>query len=90
MTVWKRRLIVSLLLGAGLALVIVLLARQQIGLEWLGPVFYVPFNGAVLLSGNANEPPPWLFHTVLFLQCFAVVLAAGWVVGRYRRQPANA
>ena len=88
MATWKRRLIESLLVGSALALAFVFLARQGAA-DWVGPVFVVPFHGAALLSGNSLEPPPWLFHTVLFLQCYLVVLALGWLAGRYRSRPAN-
>ncbi len=89
MKIWKRRLIESLLLGSGLALALVFLARQA-AVDWLWPPFYVSFQGAALLSGNWHEPPPWLYHMVLFLQCYLVVLSLGWLVGRYRSRPAEA
>ena len=83
---WKRPLIESLVLGSALTLSVVFVAQQQIlaVLNWIGPVFFVPFHGAALLSGNAHEPPPWLFHAVLFLQFCLAVFVVGWLVGRYR------
>ena len=89
MTTWKLRLIESILLGAGLATAIIFVATQAAG-EWIAPAFFLPFQGATLLSGNSHEPPPWLFHAVLFLQSFVVVLALGWVMGRYRRRAPKA
>ena len=67
---WKRPLIESLVLSSALTLSVIYVAQQQIlvVLNWIGPVFFVPFHGAALLSGNSHEPSPWLFHTVLFLQ----------------------
>ena len=89
---WKRPLTESLLFGSTLALAIIFIARQQMltVLEWISPVFYVPGQGAALLSGNLHEPPPWLFHTVLVLQCVLAVFLLGWLAGRYRGQPAKA
>lgn len=89
---WKRPLAESLAIGSGIALAIIFVARQQMltVLEWISPVFYIPSQGAALLSGNSHEPPPWLFHTVLFLQCILAVFLLGWLVGRYRSQPAKA
>jgi hypothetical protein len=83
---WKRPLIESLVLSSALTLSVIYVAQQQIlvVLNWIGPVFFVPFHGAALLSGNAHEPSPWLFHTVLFLQFFLVVFIVGWLFGRYR------
>lgn len=86
---WKRGLTESLLLGSALALVLIFSARQGAA-DWIWPAFVVPFQGAALLSGNGHEPPPWLYHTVLFLQCFLVVLILGWLVGRYRNRPSKA
>lgn len=85
----KRRVIESVLLGAGLTVILVVLARQGAA-DWVWPAFVVPFQGAALLSGNSHEPAPWLYHTVLFLQCYLVVLVLGWLVGRYRGRPAMA
>ncbi len=89
---WKRALTESFLLGSALALAIIFIARQQMlaVLEWISPVFYLPAQGAALLSGNTHEPPPWLFHAVLFLQCLILVFVLGWLAGRYRGQPAKA
>ena len=88
MATWKRLLIGSLVGGSALTLAVVFLARQGAA-EWIGPAFVIPFHGAALLSGNSIEPPPWLFHTVLFVQCYLVVLALGWLAGRYRSRPVN-
>ena len=89
---WKRPLAESLLLGSVLTLVVIFIARQQIFLvlDWIGPVFYVPFQGSALLSGNPPEPAPWLFHVIMFLQFFVAVFIAGWLVGRYRSRPSKA
>lgn len=92
MKIWKRPLIESLALGSALTLSVVFVAQQQIlvVLNWIGPVFYFPFQGAALLSGNSHEPPPWLFHAVLFLQFCLAVFIVGWLVGRYRGDPSKA
>jgi hypothetical protein len=89
---WKRPLAESLLLGSVLALTAIFIARQQIFalLNWMGPVFYLPFQGSALLSGNSQEPAPWLFHLVLFLQFYLAVFLVGWLVGRYRGRPSKA
>lgn len=83
---WKRPLAESLAIGSGIALAIIFVARQQMlaVLEWISPVFYIPGHGSALLSGNSHEPPPWIFHTLLFLQCVLAVFLLGWLVGRYR------
>lgn len=88
---WKRTLTESLLIGSVLAVAIIFIARQQMltVLEWISPVFYVPGKGAALLSGNWHEPPPWLFHSVLVLQCVLAVFVLGWLAGRYRGGPAK-
>ena len=85
---WKRNLIESLVLGAALAVALIFTATQT-GSPWLQPAFYVPFQGAALLSGIGYEPPPLVFHALLFVQCYAIVLALGWLVGRYRGRPAE-
>jgi hypothetical protein len=89
---WKRPLAEPLLLGSVLALGVVLIARQQIFvlLDWIGPVFYLPFQGSALLSSNPQEPAPWLFHSILFLQFYLAVFLVGWLVGRYRERPPKA
>jgi hypothetical protein len=89
MTTRRRRLIEPVLLGLALAAAIVVLARMQAA-DVIWPVFVVPFQGAALISGNGQEPPAWLFHLVLFLQCYLVVLALGWLVGRYRGRTVRA
>jgi len=88
---WKRPLTESSLIGSALALAIIFIARRQIFplLDWISPVFYLPYKGAVLLSGNLQEPPPWLFHTLLVLQCVLLVYLLGWLAGRYRSQRAK-
>lgn len=92
MKYWKRPLVESLLLGSVLALAVIFIARQQIFalLNWMGPVFYLPFQGSALLSGNSQEPAPWLFHVILFLQFYLAVFLAGWLVGRYRGRSSKA
>ena len=92
MSNWKRPLVESLLVGSALALSVLLIARAQMYtvLEWIGPVFYIPFQGSVLLSGNAQEAPPWLYHAILFLQFSLAVFIFGWLVGRYRKRPVKA
>jgi hypothetical protein len=89
---WKRPIVESLLLGSVLALAVIFIARLQIFalLNWMGPVFYLPFQGSALLSGNSQEPAPWLFHLILFLQFYLAVLLVGWLVGRYRGRPFKA
>jgi hypothetical protein len=89
---WRRPLIESLVLGSVLALTVLFIARQQILvlLDWMGPVFVAPFHVSALLSGSADEPAPWLFHAILFLQFYLAVFIVGWLVGRYRRAPSNA
>jgi hypothetical protein len=88
---WKRPLAESLLLGSVLALTVIFIARQQISalLDWIGPAFYLPFQGSALLSGNSQEPAPWLFHVILFLQFYLAVFLIGWFVGRYRGRPSK-
>ncbi|TAJ74268.1 MAG: hypothetical protein EPO42_14630 [Gallionellaceae bacterium] len=88
----KRPVVESLILGSVLALAIIFIAQKQIlvVLEWISPVFYLPGQGASLLSGNSHEPPPWLFHTLLALQCVLAVFVVGWLAGRYRDQTAKA
>jgi hypothetical protein len=92
MTNWKRPIAESLLVGSVLALTVIFIARQQILvlLDWMGPLLYVPFQGAVLLSSNSQEPAPWLFHTILFLQFYLAVFLVGWLIGRYRSRPPKA
>lgn len=92
MSNWKRPLVESLLLGAALALAVLFIARAQMFmvLDWIGPVFYIPFQASVLLSGNAQEPAPWLYHMLLFLQFCLGVFIVGWLVGRYRKRSAEA
>ena len=92
MTNWKRPLAESLLLGSALALTVIFIARQQIFalLDWIGPAFYLPFQGSSLLSGGSQEPAPWLFHLILFLQFYLGVYLVGWLVGRYRGRPSRA
>ena len=89
---WTRPLVESLVVGSVLALLVVLVARAQMFavLDWIGPVFILPFHVSAMLTGNAEEPAPWLFHTMLFLQFCLAVFIAGWLVGRYRRKPAKA
>ena len=89
---WKRPLVESLLLGSVLALTVIFIARQQIFvvLDRIGPVFYFPFQGSALLSSNSQEPAPWLFHVILFLQFYLAVFIVGWLVGRYRRRRSKA
>lgn len=89
---WTRPLVESLVVGSVLALLVVLVARAQMFavLDLIGPVFILPFQGSALLTGNAEEPAPWLFHTLLFLQFIVAVFIAGWLLGRYRRRPAKA
>lgn len=91
MSDWKRPLVESLAFGSGLALVVILIARAQMltVLEWIGRVFYIPFHASVLLSGDAQEPAPWLYHTVLFVQFCLAVFIVGWLVGRYRKRSAG-
>jgi hypothetical protein len=91
MQIWKRPLTESLLIGSVLALAIIFIAQRQIFplLDWIGPVFYLPAHGASILSGNSQEPPPWLFHTVLVIQCILLVFIVGWLLGRYRSRPAK-
>lgn len=88
----KRPLAESIVVGSALALAIILIARRQIVaiLDVISPVFYAPLQGASLLSGNAQEPPPWLFHTLLGLECVALVFVIGWLAGRYRGRAAMA
>ena len=88
----NRHFIEPLLIGTALTLTIIFFARQQIYavLDFIWPVFYVPIHGAALVSGNTNEPSPWLMHTILFLQCCLAVFVLGWLVGRYRKRPAKA
>ena len=83
---WKRPLAESLLLGSVLALAVILIARNQVFavLDWIGPVFYLPFQGSSLLSGGAQEPAPWLFHAIMFLQFCVAVFIVGLIAGRYR------
>lgn len=89
---WKRPLAESLLLGSVFAITVIFIARLQIFalLDWIGPAFYLPFQGSALLSGSPQEPPAWLFHVILFLQFYLVVYLVGWLSGRYRRRPSKA
>jgi hypothetical protein len=89
---WKRPLAESLLIGSVLALAVIFIARQQIFalLNWMGPAFYLPFQGSALLTGNSQEPAAWLFHAILFLQFYLAVFLVGWIVGRYRERPSKA
>ena len=92
MKAFKRPVAESLLLGSLVALAIIFVAQKQIFavLELIAPVFYLPGQGASLLSGNSHEPPPWLFHTLLGLQCVLAVFVIGWLAGRYRGHGAKA
>ena len=88
----KRSLAESLLVGSLVALAIIFVAQKQFlsVLDVISPVFYLPGQVASLLSGNSQEPPPWLFHTLLGLQCILAVFVIGWLAGRYRRRSAKA
>jgi hypothetical protein len=90
MTNWKLRLAEPLLLGAALALALFLVASQTAANDWVQPAFVVPFLGAALLSGNMHSPASWLIGALLVLQCYLVVLFAGWVLGRYRSRSPKA
>jgi hypothetical protein len=87
----KRSVAESLVVGSLVALAIIFVAQKQLlsVLEVISPVFYLPGQGASLLSGNSQEPPPWLFHTLLGLQCILAVFAIGWLAGRYRGRSAK-
>lgn len=91
MTVLKRRWIEPAVLGAALALVCVLIAKQEAAhLIW--PAWVIPGEGTLLLFGAASEQQAaiWVYHAVLFLQFFLLTFALGWLVGRYRRRPVAA
>lgn len=88
MAILKRRLIEPALLGAGLAMVCVLIARQEAAhLIW--PAWVMPAQGAHLLFGADIEQQPamWVYHAVLFLQFFLLTFVLGWLAGRYRSRP---
>lgn len=92
MTNWKRPLAESLLVGSVLALIVIFIARQQfmVLLDWMGPLFFVPFHGSALLSSNSQEPAAWLFHAIVFLQFHVAVYLVGLVAGRYRDRSSKA
>jgi len=87
---WKRRFFEPLLLGSALALALFLIASQTMANDWVQPAFYIPYLGAALLSGNVHSLASWLIGALLVLQCYLVVLFAGWVLGRYRSRSSKA
>lgn len=82
----KRALVESLLVGTFLGLAVIFIARQQLHavLELIRPVFYLPAQGSMLLSGDSYELSNWLYHTILILQFCLATFVVGWLVGRYR------
>lgn len=83
---WKRALIESLLIGTLLGLAVIFIATQQMHsvLELIRPVFYIPAQGSMLLSGDSYELFNWLYHTILILQFCLATFVVGWLLGRYR------
>jgi membrane-associated phospholipid phosphatase len=82
----RTKSISTFVAAAMVALALYLLASLASVGDWLQPVFYIPYIGAALISGNAHSISTVAFGTLLVLQCYLVVALLVWAYGRLRPQ----